>query len=81
MQKNIFLDSSSKIHSFSRKNEKHKEIYNASEIKIKKQLLEKSRKNKNWKIEERLIKAKRYTQKVDPEYLNIYMKAYHKKDI
>ncbi|HDK3681733.1 TPA: toll/interleukin-1 receptor domain-containing protein [Staphylococcus aureus] len=60
---------------------KHKENYNASEIKIKKAALEKSRKNKNWKIEERLIKAKRYTQKVDPEYLNIYMKAYHKKDI
>ncbi|HCZ7587687.1 TPA: toll/interleukin-1 receptor domain-containing protein, partial [Staphylococcus aureus] len=43
---------------------KHKENYNASEIKIKKAALEKSRKNKNWKIEERLIKAKRYTQKV-----------------
>ncbi|WP_241958448.1 TIR domain-containing protein [Mammaliicoccus sciuri] len=60
---------------------KHKEHYVASEVKIKKAALEKKRKYKNREIEERIIEAKRYTQKIDPEYLNIYMNAYHKKGI
>ncbi|ELP8743450.1 toll/interleukin-1 receptor domain-containing protein, partial [Staphylococcus pseudintermedius] len=60
---------------------KHKEHYIDSEIKIKKVTLEKKRKNKNREIEKRLLEAKRYTQKVDPEYLNIYMLAYHRKGI
>lgn len=60
---------------------KHKEYYIDSEMQIKKAALEKSRKNKNWRFEEKLRDAKRYTQKVDPEYLNIYMKSYHRRGI
>lgn len=60
---------------------KHKENYTASKSELKKIALEKKRSIKNSVIEERIRKAKRYTQEIDPEYLNIYLEAYHKTGI
>lgn len=60
---------------------KHRELYNASEINRKKEELEKKRHSKNQKIYARIVQARKYAQFIDPEYLNIYIKAYHTKGI
>lgn len=60
---------------------RHRELYNVSEINRKKVELEKKRDSKNQEIYARILQARKYAQFIDPEYLNIYIKAYHTKGI
>lgn len=60
---------------------KYSEHYDENETSERKMDLEKKRHIKNQKIQNRLLEAQKHVQKVDPEYLDIYMKAYHIKGI
>lgn len=59
----------------------YSENYDELQVNKKKIELEKKRALKNNKISEKLLNAKKKSQNIDPEYLNIYIRAYHKKGI